>query len=141
MAAVTTTRSPGARLMGKRPPSISGLTCSITTRCARRSVNGGIAGGGVARLFRARGARMRRVGSLVVSLIRIDPSGPWRVRDGTAVECTGWLRGRQECADLLYLSRMPCSRPMPFLALAFVGVLATYSGVLIFYIRTQESAN
>ena len=39
MAAATTTRSPGVRLIGKRPPSISGLTCSTMTRCARRSGN------------------------------------------------------------------------------------------------------
>ena len=34
------TRSPGVRWMGKRPASISGLTCSTTTRCARRSGRG-----------------------------------------------------------------------------------------------------
>jgi phosphoserine phosphatase RsbU/P len=42
---------------------------------------------------------------------------------------------------LLYLSHMPGLRSLRVLAITFVAVLATYSGVWMYYIRAQESAN
>ena len=70
ITAVTSTASPGVRLMGKRPPSIAGCTCSTITRrakCSGRALAAAsaVAGGGSGwGAFRARGARVRGFGTV-----------------------------------------------------------------------------